>query len=46
MQKNVVITDYIKGPKKKDLISFNKILVCDYNWEKNYGVLINIILIL
>lgn len=35
-----VITDYIKGPKKKDLISLNKILVCDYNWEKNYDFII------
>ena len=35
-----VITDYIDGPKNTHLISFNKILVCDYNWEKEYDFII------
>ena len=35
-----VITDYIDGPKHSHLISLNKILVCDYNWEKEYDFII------
>jgi hypothetical protein len=35
-----VITDYIKEPKHPDLISFNKSLVCDYNWNKEYDFII------
>lgn len=35
-----VITDYIDGPKNKQLVSLNKILVCDYNWETKYDFLI------
>ena len=35
-----VITDYIKEPKNPYLISLNKILVCDYNWEKEYDFII------
>ena len=31
-----IITEYIKEPKHPDLISFNKILVCDYKWTKKY----------
>lgn len=35
-----VITNYIKEPKHPDLISLNKILVCDYPWEKEYDFII------
>ena len=35
-----VITDYIGKPKHKDLLSMNKILVCDYNWKKDYDFII------
>ena len=35
-----VITDYIDGPNHPHLISFNKVLVCDYNWEKEYDFII------
>lgn len=35
-----VITDYISEPKHPDLISFNKILVSEYNWEKEYDFII------
>lgn len=35
-----VITDYIQKPYDKSLISFNKILVCDYNWDKEYDYII------
>lgn len=35
-----VITDFIKEPKHKDLISFNKVLVCDFEWEKDYDYII------
>ena len=35
-----VITNYIDTYHHPDLISFNKILVCEYNWEKNYDFII------
>ena len=35
-----VITDYINEIKHRDLISLNKILVCDYKWEKEYDFII------
>ena len=35
-----VITDYIKEPKHPHLVSLNKILVCDYNWSKEYDFII------
>lgn len=35
-----VITDYIGEPKHPDLISFNKILVSEYNWDKDYDFII------
>lgn len=35
-----IITDFIAEPKHSDLISFNKILVCDYNWQKDYDFII------
>ena len=35
-----VITDYLSELKLPDLISLNKILVCDYNWEKDYDFII------
>lgn len=35
-----VITEYITVPKHPHLISFNKILVCDYNWNKDYDFII------
>lgn len=35
-----VITDYISPPYHKDLISFNKILVCNFKWDKDYDFII------
>jgi hypothetical protein len=35
-----IITDYICEPIHSDLVSFNKILVCEYNWEKDYDFII------
>jgi hypothetical protein len=35
-----VITDYISDIKHKDVISFNKALVCNYKWEKDYDFII------
>lgn len=35
-----VITDYIENPKHPSVISFNKILVCNYNWEVEYDYII------
>ena len=35
-----VITDFIKEPKHPHLLSLNKLLVCDYSWEKEYDFII------
>lgn len=35
-----ILTDYIKEPKHPHLISLNKILVCDYQWDKEYDYII------
>jgi hypothetical protein len=35
-----VITDYIENPKHPSVISFNKILVCNYNWNVEYDYII------
>jgi hypothetical protein len=35
-----VITDFIKEPKHVSVISFNKVIVCDYNWDKEYDFII------
>jgi len=35
-----VIKDYIQGPRHPSLVSLNKILVCNYNWEKEYDYII------
>ena len=45
MLKNVVMISkllqiILDGPKHSHLISLNKILVCDYNWEKEYDFII------
>lgn len=35
-----ILTDYIKEPKHPFLIYLNKILVCDYQWDKEYDYII------
>jgi hypothetical protein len=35
-----VITDYISEPRHPHLVSFNKVLVCNYNENKNYDYII------
>ena len=35
-----VITEYIKGPYHPSVISLNKVLVCNYNWETEYDFII------
>jgi hypothetical protein len=35
-----IITDYIKEPRHFSVISFNKVLVCDYNWSSEYDFII------
>lgn len=35
-----IITDFIKEPRHFSVISFNKVLVCDYNWSSEYDFII------